>query len=99
LLRRHFDQRDHNGFEQAYLQPGMTRVIQAAGRLIRTETDRGVIALLCGRFLEQPYSDRLPADWFRESPLELVSEHPAEDIRNFFQQRVDAPGRLPILSS
>ena len=51
LLRRYFDETEQAGFEYAYLQPGMTRVIQAAGRLIRNETDRGVIALLCQRFL------------------------------------------------
>src|SRR5882724_5132148 len=84
LLRRHFDERAGNGFEYAYLHPGMTRVIQAAGRLIRTENDRGVIALICGRFLEEAYSERLPRDWYLHSPQELVSENPAQDIREFF---------------
>ena len=45
LLRRYFDEKEEAGFDYAYLQPGMTRVVQAAGRLIRSETDRGVIAL------------------------------------------------------
>jgi Rad3-related DNA helicase len=84
LLRRHFDKRVGNGFEHAYLQPRITRVIQAAGRLIRTETDRGVIALICGRFLEEAYAQRLPRDWYRHSPLELVSETPVQDIKDFF---------------
>lgn len=84
LLRRHLDRTDGAGFEHAYLHPGMTRVIQAAGRLIRTETDRGVIVLICGRFLEEPYVDRLPKDWFQRTPRELVSENPARDIREFF---------------
>jgi len=84
LLRRHFDEAGENGFEYAYLQPGMTRVIQAAGRLIRTETDRGVIALICGRFLEEAYTERMPRDWYDGSPLELISEKPGADIKNFF---------------
>jgi DNA excision repair protein ERCC-2 len=84
LLRRHFDAAGENGFEFAYLQPGMTRVIQAAGRLIRTETDRGVIALICGRFLEEAYAERMPRDWYEGSPLELISEKPGADIKNFF---------------
>jgi DNA excision repair protein ERCC-2 len=84
LLRRHFDESGGNGFEYAYLQPGMTRVIQAAGRLIRTETDRGVIALICGRFLEDAYAERLPRDWYDVSPLELISEKPGDDIKSFF---------------
>jgi DNA excision repair protein ERCC-2 len=89
LLRRYFDDTEQAGFEYAYLQPGMTRVIQAAGRLIRSETDRGVIALLCQRFLQEPYVSRLPRDWFDESPLELISRSPAQSIHNFFARAAD----------
>jgi DNA excision repair protein ERCC-2 len=84
LLRRYFDERDESGFDYAYLQPGMTRVVQAAGRLIRSENDRGVIALLCARFLEEPYASRLPRDWYDESPRELATRRPADEIREFF---------------
>jgi DNA excision repair protein ERCC-2 len=83
LLRRYFDETEQAGFEYAYLQPGMTRVIQAAGRLIRSETDRGVIALLCQRFLQEPYASHLPRDWYRDSPLELVARSPAAEIQKF----------------
>jgi DNA excision repair protein ERCC-2 len=85
LLRRYFDEQEEAGFDYAYLQPGMTRVVQAAGRLIRSETDRGVIALLCRRFLEEPYASRLPRDWYVDTPNELVSRRPAEAIREFFE--------------
>ena len=85
LLRRYFDEREDAGFDYAYLLPGMTRVVQAAGRLIRSETDRGVIALICRRFLEEPYASRLPRDWYGETPQELVTNHPARDIREFFE--------------
>jgi DNA excision repair protein ERCC-2 len=91
LLRRYFEEQEEAGFDYAYLQPGMTRVVQAAGRLIRSETDRGVIALLCRRFLEEPYASRLPRDWYAESPAELASRRPAEEIREFF----DNPGGRP----
>ena len=84
LLRRYFEETEQAGFEYAYLQPGMTRVIQAAGRLIRNETDRGVIALLCQRFLQEPYVSRLPRDWYDERPAQLIARHPAEEIRKFF---------------
>ena len=84
LLRRYFDEREESGFDYAYLQPGMTRVVQAAGRLIRGENDRGVIALLCARFLEEPYASRLPRDWYDESPRELATRRPADEIREFF---------------
>ena len=62
----------------------MTRVIQAAGRLIRGETDRGVIALLCQRFLQEPYAGHLPRDWYDETPAELATADPAAEIRRFF---------------
>jgi Rad3-related DNA helicase len=84
LLRRYFDENEEAGFDYAYLQPGMTRVVQAAGRLIRSERDRGVIALLCARFLEEPYASRLPRDWYDESPAELATRRPADEIREFF---------------
>jgi DNA excision repair protein ERCC-2 len=84
LLRRYFDDQEEAGFDYAYLQPGMTRVVQAAGRLIRSEKDRGVIALLCARFLEEPYASRLPRDWYGETPAELATRRPADEIREFF---------------
>ena len=92
LLRRYFDEQDEAGFDYAYLQPGMTRVVQAAGRLIRSETDRGVIALICRRFLEEPYASRLPRDWYDETPMELATNRPAEEIREFFA-RYGGPDR------
>ena len=68
LLRRYFDEREEAGFDYAYLQPGMTRVVQAAGRLIRSETDRGVIAL------DLP---ALPRETLRPLPAaRLVRRHP-----------------------
>jgi DNA excision repair protein ERCC-2 len=90
LLRRYFEEQEDAGFDYAYLQPGMTRVVQAAGRLIRSETDRGVIALLCRRFLEEPYVSRLPRDWYSDTPDELVSRRPADEIREFFASDVPA---------
>jgi DNA excision repair protein ERCC-2 len=84
LLRRYYEHTEEAGFDYAYLQPGMTRVIQAAGRLIRNETDRGVIALFCQRFLQEPYASRLPRDWYNESPAELVAHDPVAEIRSFF---------------
>ncbi len=91
LLRRYYEEQDEPGFDYAYLQPGMTRVVQAAGRLIRGETDRGVIALLCARFLEEPYRDWLPPDWFIHTPFELTSRDPAGEIQSFFEPDGKSP--------
>ena len=84
LLKQYFDDRYERGFEYAYLIPGMTRVIQAAGRLIRSADDRGVIALVCRRFLAEPYVSLLPADWTAGDPSSLRSQDPAADVRAFF---------------
>jgi DNA excision repair protein ERCC-2 len=84
LLKRYYQEQYERGFEYAYLVPGMTRVVQAAGRLIRSQEDRGVIVLVCRRFLRQPYSLLLPADWIAEGVLSLRSGDPAEAVRAFF---------------
>ncbi len=63
LMRRYYDQKYGKGFEFAYLYPGMNRVIQSVGRLIRTETDRGVAVLVCQRFKQTQYTTLFPPDW------------------------------------
>jgi len=63
LMRRYYDQQYGKGFEFAYLYPGMNRVIQSVGRLIRTETDRGVAVLVCQRFKQTQYTKLFPPDW------------------------------------
>ena len=85
-MRRYFDEQEQAGFDYAYLQPGMTRVIQAAGRLIRSETDRGVIALICQRFIQMPYAEYLSKDWYDETPAELIAQNPVEEIQKFFNR-------------
>ena len=84
ILRRYFDEHFERGFEYAYVLPGMTRVVQAAGRLLRSADDRGVIALFDKRFLQGPYRRYLPSYWLVEdSPAALVGD-PAEVAKAFF---------------
>ncbi|MBM3838131.1 MAG: ATP-dependent DNA helicase [Verrucomicrobia bacterium] len=64
LIRAHFDTKNGAGFDYAYVFPGMTRVCQAAGRVIRTETDRGVVLLIDIRFAERRYRELMP-DWWQ----------------------------------
>jgi len=85
LLKQYYDEQYGAGFEFAYLIPGMTRVVQSAGRVIRSETDIGFIALLCKRFTQESYTRYFPSDWYEESPRELVSRKAAHDIREFFE--------------
>lgn len=87
LLSQWYETRFGDGFEYAYVQPGMTRVVQAAGRTIRNATDRGAVVLLCQRFLQHIYADFLPKDW-----LVQRSRKPWELLGPFFDARpVEAP--------
>lgn len=63
LLKRFFDEKGENGFDYAYRFPGMNKVLQAAGRVIRTAEDLGIIALLDERFLQYSYRQLFPREW------------------------------------
>lgn len=63
LLRQYFDSKGLRGFDYAYLYPGMNKVLQSAGRVIRTDEDRGVVLLLDDRFLDQRYRETFPREW------------------------------------
>ena len=63
MLRRYFDEKDGSGFDCAYRFPGMNKVLQAAGRVIRTEHDRGVVLLLDDRFAQEGYRRLFPRHW------------------------------------
>lgn len=76
VMRRFFDERQRDGFAYAYLYPGMNKVIQGAGRVIRTAEDRGIIALLDERFLQSSYQRTFPREWsdYQICSLETVKE-------------------------
>jgi DNA excision repair protein ERCC-2 len=93
-MRRYFEDRFERGFEYAYVVPGMTRVVQSAGRLIRSGSDTGVVVLACRRFLQAPYSRYLPEHWYDEDPSELACIEVGKATREFFE-RVKA-GELPV---
>lgn len=63
LIRNYFARTCGRGFEYAYMYPGLNRVLQAAGRVIRSETDRGVILLIDERFDTARYRSLLPTHW------------------------------------
>lgn len=63
LLRSYYDRMGMNGFDYAYRFPGMNKVLQAAGRVIRTTEDRGVILLLDERFAYREYREQFPREW------------------------------------
>ena len=77
LIRDHLETAKGKGYEYAYMYPGIGKVFQAAGRVIRTEEDEGIILLLDDRFDQQRYYQLYPPDWFpvsRVSPDNLPGE-------------------------
>ena len=63
ILMQYFADQGENGYDYAYQYPGMNKVLQAAGRVIRTAQDRGVILLLDDRFLRPEIQDIFPREW------------------------------------
>lgn len=70
ILRKYFDEKGDNGFDFAYKYPGMNKVLQAAGRVIRTAEDIGIVVLLDERFLHSSYKSMFPREW---EDFEIVS--------------------------
>lgn len=63
LLKACYDEQEWNGFDYAYRFPGMNKVLQAAGRVIRTADDIGIVVLLDERFLTRSYTKMFPREW------------------------------------
>lgn len=63
ILKKYYDERKKNGFDYAYRYPGMNKVLQSAGRVIRTKEDVGMVLLLDERFLTQEYLQMFPREW------------------------------------
>lgn len=63
MLKDYFNEQGKNGYDYAYVFPGMNKVLQAGGRLIRSETDRGTLVLIDDRYLQSQYQRLLPEEW------------------------------------
>ncbi|MBL4936751.1 ATP-dependent DNA helicase [Clostridium sp. YIM B02515] len=63
IIRDYFSETKEMGFEYAYIYPGMNKVMQAVGRVIRTEEDRGVVMLIDERFSDNTYRRLFPPEW------------------------------------
>ena len=87
ILKNYFDQKGLSGFDYAYRYPGMNKVLQAAGRVIRTEDDRGVILLLDERFQREKGKEIFPKEWAdcERCRLDFVEEK----IRLFWEKQTD----------
>jgi len=74
IIRDYFNKKNHCGYEYSYLYPGMNKVLQAAGRVIRTETDQGVILLIDERFSNRDYQQLFPREWFPNKRIANLNE-------------------------
>ncbi len=82
LLKSYFDARGLCGFDYAYLYPGMNKVLQSAGRVIRTDEDRGVVLLLDERFLDSRNQAIFPREWKDVRVCNV--ENAAQQMRGFW---------------
>ena len=82
LIKYHFDKEGYNGFDYSYTYPGLNKVFQAAGRVIRGEEDRGIIYLLDDRYSWQKYMNLFPKHWTNQVMVNNKQEF--EQIINKF---------------
>ncbi|MBD5550018.1 MAG: ATP-dependent DNA helicase [Lachnospiraceae bacterium] len=84
IIRQYFEEQSENGFDYAYQYPGMNKVLQAAGRVIRTVDDIGIVALLDERFLQHSYRRMFPREWTNYQVT--TCNHVAFHVREFWSK-------------
>ncbi len=77
IFRQYYEEKNGSGFAYSYLYPGMNKVLQSGGRVIRTEEDRGIILLLDERFLRKEYLSLFPREWF---PYTIVNRNNLKNV-------------------
>ncbi len=90
LIRDYYDHQNGQGFAYAYQLPGMNNVLQAAGRLIRSSQDTGIVLLLDQRFASQRYVDLFPPHWQYFQTIQSIPQLNAT-IAEFWHQTKEAP--------
>ncbi len=85
LFRGYYDKRNKRGFEYAYLYQGMNKVLQSAGRVIRTMEDKGAILLLDERFRQTQYTNLFPREWYPNLLVNLKTMK--TELKNFWYSK------------
>ncbi|MBO7387096.1 MAG: ATP-dependent DNA helicase, partial [Lachnospiraceae bacterium] len=83
ILKDFFSAHGENGFDYAYRYPGMNKVLQAAGRVIRTAEDIGIVVLLDNRFKNYDYVKLFPREW--ENVKRMSLDESDDAIRDFWK--------------
>lgn len=86
LIKDYFATHEENGFAYAYVKPGMNRVIQAVGRVIRSEKDKGIVLLMDERYLHRQYHDLFKSEW-QNYEVVLSENDLKETLKNFYKNR------------
>lgn len=87
LMKEYYDRKFSNrGFDYAYKFPGLMKTFQAAGRLIRTPKDKGIILFIGERFSRSSYNSFFPRYWYKTNPRELIFTNPNVEIQKFWKQ-------------
>ncbi|MCB0104069.1 MAG: hypothetical protein KDD74_18625, partial [Anaerolineales bacterium] len=87
LIKTYFDQNAESGFAYAYQYPGFNKVLQATGRVIRTDTDQGVIVLIDERFTTPRYRQLFPSHWRSYTVVQNNTEL-KEKVLQFWSKRM-----------
>ena len=86
LIRSYFDQKGQDGFSYSYLNPGLNKVMQAVGRVIRSEKDRGVALLIDDRYLSKTYQDLFKDKWSHYKVV-TSTEDVKDEVENFWNKK------------
>ena len=85
IMKEYFDNTREGGYDYAYTYPGMNRILQAAGRVIRTENDRGVVVLLDDRYATEQYKMMFPLHWSHAKYVHSAQDL-AGQVREFWKE-------------
>jgi DNA excision repair protein ERCC-2 len=85
LQRNYWQEKMNQGMEFAYIYPGMNKVVQAVGRLIRNSADQGVALLIGERFALDGYASIFPAYWHQNKPDFIITENYLPEVQKFWK--------------
>ena len=85
LIRHYYDLNNEDGFKYSYLYPGMNKVIQAVGRLIRSYQDKGIIVLVGERFAEEQVHELFPEYWFQRPGDVVITNKYEAVVKDFWK--------------
>lgn len=88
IIRNYYENKNGMGFEYAYMYPGMNKVLQAAGRVIRSESDRGAILLIDDRLTRRDYQSLFPEHW--NNPVRVANTSKLKlELDRFWNTKID----------